>query len=198
MNKLILAFLVVLTSIPVMAAEDKWVTVDRLNRRTCPDSACGVVGQLFFREKARIYEEKSGWVRISKYYDAFCQGGRSKYVDSGNSLCTPNNGINNGKFSEWVSSKYLSKNRPTDPGANAKGVAKSVNKSDDYRIYKGAFIKAAENLIRSGKCTFKELEDQGGFYKSTKYKNQPIYFTYCGGYTQRHKLHLNAATGKMF
>ncbi len=86
------------------SAETKmWVTADAVNRRTCPSEECGVVGKLFFREAAVVYEMSEGWGRISDRYDASCAAGRSKYVDSGNTACLESNGIKDGRFAEWVS-----------------------------------------------------------------------------------------------
>ncbi len=83
-----------------------WVTVDRLNRRTCPATNCGVVGGLFFREGVNVLEQKDGWARISKYYNASCVDGKSEYLDEGNSECVPSNGIVEGEFAEWVSFNF--------------------------------------------------------------------------------------------
>jgi hypothetical protein len=87
-----------------------------------------------FREEAIIYEERSGWARVSKYYDASCQDGLSQYVDSGNAACTASNGIVNGLFAEWVSVKHLSKTRPADPSVGATGSYALVSGSDDWKI----------------------------------------------------------------
>lgn len=95
-----------------------WVTSERLNRRTCPSDSCGVVGQFFFREGATILEHRDGWARVTEPYDASCVNGRSQYVDTGNASCDPANGISDRKFAEWVSAKYLSETRPTDPAAS--------------------------------------------------------------------------------
>ncbi|RTR40056.1 SH3 domain-containing protein [Shewanella canadensis] len=198
MYKALIAILILNIPFPTLSSDEFWVTSDRLNRRTCPATSCGVVGQLFYREQVKVFERKSDWIRITKYYDAFCQNGTSNYVDSGNAHCIPENGIVDAKFAEWVSVKYLSSQRPTDPGKNASGVAKAIAQSDDYRIYQQAFTVAAESLIKSKKCTFSELKEIGGFIKSSKYKNQPIYFTYCGGSTASNKIHLNAETGQLF
>ena len=116
------------------SGRDGWVTVDRLNRRTCPKESCGSVGVLFFRENASIYEEQNGWARISKYYDASCQNGKSEYVDSGNASCNPANGIVDGRFAEWVSSQFLSSNKPNDPAAGQQvtmpwSVAQTITRS---------------------------------------------------------------------
>ena len=98
---------------PAAGVSDRyWVTTDRLKRRTCPSTACGIVGQLFFREGTTVYEQTDGWARISNYYTASCVNGRNEYVDSGNSRCTPDNGIVEGKFAEWVSADFLSQDRP--------------------------------------------------------------------------------------
>lgn len=38
----------------------------------------------------------------------------------------------------------------------------------------------------------------GGWVKSSNHRNQPIYFTYCGGSTVANRLYLNAETGEIF
>jgi hypothetical protein len=176
--------------------EDKyWVTIDRLNRRTCPSTACGIVGQLFFREAATVYEQRGGWARISNYYAASCVNGRSEYVDSGNNRCTHDNGIVDGKFAEWVSAEFLSQERPPDPAAGATGIEALVAQSDDYRIYKAAFVKATQALISSGQCNEADFREIGGWVKSS-HRDQPIYFMYCGGWTSANRLYLNAEKGR--
>jgi hypothetical protein len=151
-----------------------------------------------FREKATIYEEKNGWARISKYYDASCQHGLSAYVDSGNTACTEGNGIINGRFAEWVSVRYLSDTRPADPSADATGDYALVIGSDDYRLYKDVFAKAAARLIASGRCTEQDFNNMGGWMKSTNHRDSPVYFTYCGEMHVNNRLYLNAATGDVF
>lgn len=84
-----------------------WANADRVNRRTCPSTECGIVGQLFFREAAEVLEERDGWVRITRYYDGSCVGGRSEYVDSGNAACVASNGFDGSQFAEWVSRDCL-------------------------------------------------------------------------------------------
>lgn len=197
MKKLILVATLAALSVPAHAARDGWGTVDNLNRRTCPAPKCGVVGALKFREKATILEEKDGWVRITKYYDASCVNGISQYVDSGNKKCVSSNGINNGEFAEWVYAKYLSSTRPADPAANTPASYALVKGSDDFRIYKDAFDKAADQLITSGKCSAGDFREMGGWMKSSNHRSKPIYFTYCGGMRSSNKVYLNAATGEI-
>lgn len=191
---LVLAFI----SMSAISANDHWVTSDRLDRRTCPSASCGLVGQLFFREKATVFERRNGWGRISKHYSASCQSGHSKYVDSGNSACTVENGIVNGKFAEWVKLEQLSKTRPADPGAGATGIAALVSSSDDYRIHKDAFVKAAQTLLWQRKCTESDFKEAGGWYKSISHRNERIYFMFCGGLKSDNKIYLDASNGRIF
>lgn len=197
MRNLILVAALAAISVPAHAARDVWVTVDNLNRHTCPMPTCGVVGALKFREKATILEEQSGWARITKYYDALCVNGISQYVDSGNRKCESSNGINKDQFAEWVTSKYLSPNRPEDPAAHAPANYALVKGSDDFRIYKDAFAKAADKLIASGKCSAGDFREMGGWMKSSNHRSKPIYFTYCGGMRSSNKVYLDAATGEI-
>lgn len=198
--KIFLLILIFITiSFPAFAATDAWVTSDRLKRRTCPSTDCGVVGELFFREKATIYEAENGWARITKPYQASCNNGLSDFVISGNAACISSNGIVNGQFSEWVSMEFLNETRPEDPGAGATGDYEIIKDSDDYRLHKDAFAKAAKNLISSGKCSAADFKEMGGWLKSTTtYSDSPVYFTYCGGMTTSNRLYLNAATGEVF
>ena len=197
MKSVLLTLLLVGISLPAMAEADAWVTSDRLNRRTCPDVKCGIVGRLMFREKATVFEERNGWARVSKFYAAFCRNGKNEDVETGNAACTESNGIVQGRFAEWVSTKYLSETRPADPSRSATGTYALVKGSDDYRIYKNAFARAASELIRSGRCTEQDFVDIGGWAKSTS-RSGPVYFTYCGGMHISNRLYLNAATGEVY
>ena len=187
-----------LTTLEVGAGDRYWVTVDRLNVRTCPSTSCGIVSRLFFREAATVYEARENWARISNYYDASCVNGRSEFVDDGNHQCVADNGIVGGQFAEWVSVQFLSRQRPPDPAANATGIESLVAQSDDYRIYRDAFVRAAQALTSSGRCRASDFRESGGWVKSTNYRNQPIYFMYCGGFTRANRLYLNAETGQIF
>lgn len=198
MRALAIAVTLLLWASQAQAGDRFWVTSDLLNRRTCPSAECGIVGRMFFREGVEILERKGGWARISPSYDASCVGGKSEYVDKGNASCTESNGIRNGKFAEWVFAQHLSLTRPPDPGANTSGFEKLVSGSDDFRKHRKAFAKAAEELIKSGRCRASDFEEFGGWLKSSNHRSQPIYFAYCGGFTARNRLYLNAETGKVF
>lgn len=179
--------------------QEMWVTTDVLNRRPCPATRCGVVGQYFYREQAVVLEEQAGWGRTSRYYRALCEGGVNQYVDSGNASCDESNGVREGRFAEWVSLECLSEERQADSSAGASGVKALIAGSDDYRHHSDAFAKAAEDLIRSGRCTRADFEQMGGWYKSTvNHPNAPVYFTYCGGMTIQNRIYLNVENGQVF
>ena len=172
-----------------------WVTGERLDRRTCPSTSCGVVGRLFFREAANPLESKNGWIRISKPYDAACEGGKSKYVDDGRADCSKANGITEGKFAEWVLASGLSEKRPADPAETATEDEALVAQSDDFGKYHKQFSRLTAKLIGDGRCTKADFQEMGGWEKSiSQYRNEPVYFTYCGGMTMANKIYVNAET----
>lgn len=176
-----------------------WVTSDRLNRHTCPKASCGIVGQLMFREAATVWEESDGWARVSQIYDASCVNGKSEYVDSGNSECVADNGIVEGQFAEWVEMANLSAERPADPAETATAHEKLVAGSDDFQHHRTAFVTAATKLISERRCKAADFEEMGGWMKSvTAHKNEPVYFTYCGGMTSANRIYLNVETGAIF
>jgi hypothetical protein len=175
-----------------------WVTSQYLDRYTCPSKTCGVVGRLFLREAVTVLERKADWARITKTYDANCANGLSGYVDKGKAVCSPENGIMNGQFAEWVLAKHLSSTRPADPAETAAGDEAIVAGSDDFRQHRKAFAKAAHKLISDGRCTAEEFKEMGGWVKSSNDRDRPVYFMYCGGMTLANRLYLNAVTGEIY
>lgn len=173
-----------------------WVTSQYLDRHTCASESCGIVGRLFFREAATVLETEGEWARITKPYDASCLNGVSEYVDKGDSSCTADNGIADGKFAEWVLAKDLSATRPADPAETAAESERVVAQSDDFAQHREAFVKAANQLIEDGRCTAAEIGEMGGWVKSTNERDRPIYFTYCGGMTMANRLYLNVDFGR--
>jgi hypothetical protein len=199
MRALVLIVTLVTIACPSMASEKLWVTTQYLNRRTCPSTTCGIVGRLLHGEGVVILERKSGWGRVSKYYDASCVNGRSEYVDSGSPNCSESNGIHQGKFAEWIYLKYLAQHRPQRPSGDKTGLEKALSGSDHYARFRVTFLNSARKLISSGRCTLGDFKNMGGWVKSTSnYRNQPVYFTYCGGMTRANRIYLNAATGRIF
>ena len=193
----LLTAMALMMSVNIAVAEPNlWVAADRVERHICPSVKCGVAGQLMFREGVEVLETKGAWVRVTKPYSASCSGGLSEYVKSGNSECVASNGINNGMFAEWVPTKSLTKDRPADPGAGATGDDVLVKNSDDYRLYRTQFTKAARDLIDNGTCTAGDFEEVGGWMASPV-KGKGMYFMYCGGMTKANRLYLNVRSGKV-
>lgn len=181
-----------------ITGEQMWVTAQYLDRHTCPSRTCGIVGRLFFRESADVQERRNGWARVSRSYDASCVNGRSEYVDKGNDRCNRDNGVEGGQFAEWVELRSLSATRPPDPAATASSAERLVANSDDFAQHRAAFTRAAEQLISTGRCTEADFTELGGWVKSTIERDAPVYFMYCGGMTLANKVHLNAATGRIY
>jgi len=77
-------------------------------------------------------------------------------------------------------------------------IGAAISRSDDYSKYESAFTTAARSLFQSRRCTLAELNDMGGFVKSQSFKNQPIYFTYCGCMTVQNRIMLDVSTGRIF
>lgn len=175
-----------------------WVSSDRAERRTCPSTSCGEVGRLFHRERVVVLEQRDGWVRITEPYSASCVNGRSEYVETGQAECTEANGISNGEFSEWVALSDLATEQPADPATSATVDEALVSQSDDFATHRAAFVAAANELIGDGRCTAADFEEMGGWVKSTSHRDEPIYFTYCGGMTIANRIYLDASTGRIF
>ena len=180
------------------AGDQMWVRTERTERHTCPSGRCGIVGRLSFRESARVLERKDGWARVSRTYDAMCANGRSELIEEGPASCTPENGVVDGMFSEWVPLASLSSERPADPAASATVQEAMIAQSDDFPRHRLAFVRAANQLIAEGRCTRQDFEDVGGWSKSSTHRNQPVYFTYCGGMTITNRIYLDANTGRTF
>jgi hypothetical protein len=175
-----------------------WVLTDRTERRTCPSLSCGEVGRLFHRERVVVLEVRDDWARITEPYSASCVNGQSEYVETGEARCTDANGISNGEFSEWVAISDLTTDQPADPAATATIDEALIAQSDDFATHRGAFVTAANELIAADRCTAADFEEMGGWMKSINHRDEPIYFTYCGGMTTANRIYLDASTGRIF
>ncbi len=173
-----------------------YVVVDRLTRRTCPSLKCGTVGSLMYREAVEVLEERQGWGRITRTYDASCINGSSEYIDSGDARCDTENGVVDGEFAEWVTLNYLESDRPMDPAESAAADERLVAQSDDFRIYHTEFAEAARELIEQERCTESDFVEVGGWASSPS-KGDGIYFMYCGGFSINNRLYLDVRTGEL-
>lgn len=175
-----------------------WVTTKRVERRTCPSENCGSVGYFMFREAVTVLERKGDWGRVTKRYSAACEGGKSRYVETGVAACTSENGIEGGEFAEWVQLASVATQRPADPADTASRFESLVSQSDDFAEHRAAFVKAAQSLIADQRCSAADFEEIGGWLKSSNHRDEPIYFTYCGGMTVANRIYLDASSGRIF
>ncbi|MBJ6137036.1 hypothetical protein [Marinobacter litoralis] len=87
----------------------------------------------------------------------------------------------------------------TEPLPDDSAIAEAVSKSDDYSTYESEFIAATKNLLKSEQCSIGDFKEMGGWMKSTTtYKDEPVYFTYCGGMTISNRIYLDASKGETF
>ena len=73
-----------------------------------------------------------------------------------------------------------------------------IQSSDDYAKHRSRFMEATEKLLRSGRCEPHDFSETGGWVKSATHKNQPVYFTFCGGVSLQHRVYLNVESGNIF
>lgn len=97
-----------------------------------------------------------------------------------------------------ISSGLAACNRtPPPPMPTYAEINSALLQSSDYPTHSSRFISATTNLIESGRCTLKEIQDQGGWLRSTNIPGN-VYFTYCGGATSANRVYLDVDTGKVF
>jgi len=198
MKTAMMVLIVLFLSAPVLADTVAWVTINKLNRRTCPSTSCGIIGQLEKKEQVTILEEKDDWARISIHYDAGCKNGFSLFVVEGNKKCSPENGIVDGMMAEWVSKQYVSGESPDIQSLVPLERYNLVKYSDDFELHKDIFAEVAQSLIDDGKCTYDDFNEVGGWISSPNYSNKPIYFIYCGGTQIGNQIHLDVSNGRVW
>jgi len=190
------AAVVLLSTAPVYA-ESLYVVPDILNKRTCPSTSCGIVGQVMRGNKLTVLEKENGFARVTDYYDP-CTNGFHDFVKAGDNRCIPANGMKNGKFAEWVSLNHLS-SEPSLKVSPANGKDYSLVKgSDDFDKHRDIFLKTTLKLIADGKCSRADFKKYQWWKSTTTYKNRPVYFTYCGAAHVDNRIYLNVSNGKVF
>ena len=102
------------TDRPAAAQDKAWVTARELNRHSCPDPSCPVVGRNRLGDAITMYERLGKWVRISAFnVDPGCADGRALYVRQGSRACLARHGYRkDGSFAEWVQGDHLTTRRP--------------------------------------------------------------------------------------
>lgn len=182
-------------TVPSRAGREMWVTSERLDIRSCPSTKCGRTGWALSGNKIEIFEEKSGWGRISEPVIALCEDGVTFQIDDGNNRCDVENGIVDNMITRWVEMAHLTSSKPApiaDPADCSSGF---LSGSDNYAKYSKVFCEVSRKLINEGECTEKELEESGGWWASTT-RPQGTFFTYCGGISASDKIYLDVSTGE--
>lgn len=161
-------------------SQTMYITVDRLNVRQCdvgiqPTKKCPVENRLHFRSSVEVRETIGDWARVSPVYADF---------DSGKQVA------------RWVSKKFLSLQQPPHPGEGATGWEDVVKESDDFRLHRAAFAKAAEELVGKRACTKEQIRGNGGFWASIS-RGDGNYFIDCGRSYDNSRYYLNVKTGKI-
>jgi hypothetical protein len=74
-----------------------------------------------------------------------------------------------------------------------------VNSSDDYIEHRDIFIQTIGDLVESGTCAEADRNERIGWMRSTvNFPDAPVYFTYCGGLANEHRIYLDVQTGQVF
>lgn len=159
----------------------QYVTSNKLNVRLAPNKSGTITNTLYKRQKVEVFEVKDEWARISIFYDVEVEG-------------------LSGEVARWVSTKYLSTDSPEEVQLKnvSSPIAAVLKSSDDFTKHQQVFVSASEKLVDSGKCALDDFKEIGGWWRSPKYKPNPVYFTYCGGMHKDNRIYLNTATGQTF
>lgn len=155
-----------------------YVSASRLSVRLGPSTAASITNTLNRKQKVEVYEVKKGWARVSEYYNDTV-GGKP------------------GQVARWVSAKYLSSTKPQDRFTNNTPLEKAIKNSDQYSQYHDNFIKLSQKLVNQGRCSVSDYAEMGGWLRSSNHKPKPVYFTYCGGFSNGEKVYINAKTGEI-
>jgi uncharacterized protein YgiM (DUF1202 family) len=156
------------------------VTADSLNVRLAANETGKVTDKLFQREKVEVFEVRNGWARVSEYYDEDVSG-----------IST--------KVARWVFATHLSAQRPANMKVIASApIVEAIKSSDDLVMHQDTFVWVSDKLVKAGECKLSDFEDIGGWWRSVDHKPRPVYYTYCGGAVNNHRVYVNTATGETF
>ena len=154
-------FSISFTNAEAITTGNYYVTANALNVRLSPQSDGKITNKIYRQQKVEVFEIKSGWARISKYYDGSIEGV-------------------SGQVARWISKKYLSKNRPKDldqPTLNTDPRINGIPKVGEYGATKKdvkILYAAAHHYLKTGKC--KTIE-----YGDKSVSKSGVYYLNCGG-----------------
>ena len=189
---IIVAFIILFMAILINLETDHYyVTADRLNVRLSPSLSGRITNVLEYGSRVKVFELRDEWARISDYYSAFLE----EPLDSEEKISKMKDGTNTAR---WVSFKYLSKSKPaprTVPSnLPATPLLEAIKSSDDFYKYGAEFFVASKELVSRGKCSVKDFEEQGGWWRSTRKK--AVYYVICGEAHNDNKVYLDVISGQ--
>jgi len=178
---MIIAFITASTAIAEARTPGGYVvTADSLNVRLAANGTGKISDKLYQQDKVEVFEVTNGWARISGYFDIEANGLSSKVA-------------------RWVFATHLSARRPAEKKIIVSTpMVEAIRSSDDLALHLDTFVGVSEKLVRSGECELSDFEDIGGWWRSVAHKPRPVYYTYCGGGVDSHRVYVNTATGETF
>ena len=188
------------------------VTADTLNIRLAASTTGKVAGKLHQREKVEVLEVNDGWARISGYYGVEVGGqsanvARWVFATHLSPALPAEEAVDDGATivaamqSSGDSSKYqniLAADQPVQRADVNSPIFAAIKASEDLTKYLDTFVSVSGKLIDAGECQLSDFEDIGGWWKSVDHQPRPIYYTYCGGASNNHRVFVNVNTGRVF
>jgi hypothetical protein len=157
------------------------VTAGSLNVRLAPGTSGKVASKLYRGQQAEVFEIDNGWARISEYYDGEIEG-------------------LSGKVARWVFAEHLGSplQVPQQQVDANSPIARAIEASDDLEKHLNTFVWVSQKLVDAGECELSDFRDIGGWWRSAAHKPRSIYYTYCGGATNSHRIYVDTSTGQTF
>ncbi|MFZ6042066.1 SH3 domain-containing protein [Vibrio natriegens] len=143
-----------------------------------PDHNALAVDTIYKGEKVVVLEKSNGWYRISDYL---------VYEDGGE------------ETAEWLDAKGLSDAEPVIKEQERLEILDGyLQKSDDLKDNLEIFRNKTQLLLDDNTCEPEDFTELGGWVRSVTYKQQNVYFIYCGGLEQENKIYLDVDSGEIF
>ncbi|AUI88361.1 hypothetical protein BS333_18700 [Vibrio azureus] len=163
---------------PLTDPMEYYVVKRKVNVYNQADSKSLVVSTLYKGEKVTALESENGWLRLSDYI-VLREGEEPS--------------------AEWVEAEGLS-DAPLELKEQEKLsiIDGYLKKSDDFVEHQDLFRSKTQQLLDDGTCEPEDFEELGGWVRSFTYKKSNVYFIYCGGLSQSHKIYLNTDTQEIF
>lgn len=223
MTRVILAVLIAVFAASSAFAEAKYpgefvVTADTLNVRLQANTSGKLIDRLVQREKVEVLEVKDGWARLSEYRGGEAESGSvgaARWVFAMHlspATSTPSAPPKEMKIAEGVPiiaamtsadelAKYqdsLAVDRPEQRIDVSSPIVAAIKASEDLGKHLDTFVLVSGKLVNAGECELSDFEDIGGWWRSVDHRPRPIYYTYCGGASNNHRVFVNVDTGRVF